>query len=197
MKEIKPEANLLKYYLASFWLTLIISLLAVFIPMFFAPFPLNAILFWTVVALIAAGVPFIFWIPAFYRELDYSIEDDVVRSKKGVFFKKRVTVPFTKITNVDITQGPLQRYFNIGTIHVQTAGASVASGQNPELKMEGIRELDALRDEIMDRVKTFYRKQNAAAEVKAEDAQTLAQDDSTLMKILQELTAIRKGLENK
>jgi len=69
------------------------------------------------------------WIPAFYRSLEYVVDSDSVRMKKGVFWRKRVAVPYPKITNVDVTQGPIQRMFSIGTIHVQTAGA----GGNSEL----------------------------------------------------------------
>ncbi|MFQ5917784.1 MAG: PH domain-containing protein [Candidatus Binatia bacterium] len=68
-------------------------------------------------------VPILLWIPAFYKSLEYIIDSDSVKIRKGVFWRKRVAVPYQKITNVDITQGPVQRMFNIGTIHVQTAGA--------------------------------------------------------------------------
>jgi membrane protein YdbS with pleckstrin-like domain len=80
-------------------------------------------------AICAAGwvvvlLPFLPWIPSYYRSLEYAIGEDSVVMKKGVFWRKRVTVPYGKITNVDVTQGPVQRHFNIGTVHVQTAGAS-------------------------------------------------------------------------
>ena len=63
----------------------------------------------------------IIWIPAAFNALEYYIDDEGVKMRCGVVWKKQVTVPYSKITNVDITQGPMQRYYNIGTIHVQTA----------------------------------------------------------------------------
>ena len=195
--KIKPEVELRKYYFASFWICFIGLLLIIIIPGVFAPFPVNATLFWCAAAVFIIGIPFLFWIPVYFRELDYEIEDDIVRGKKGVFFKKRVTVPFTKITNVDITQGPLERYYNIGSIHIQTAGAPSASGQAAELKLEGIRDLEKIKDEIMNRVKNFYLKQNVTPSAEGSPEKSTSGDDSTMTKILQELTAIRKGLENK
>ena len=70
---------------------------------------------------------------------------------RGVFWKKNITVPFTKITNVDVTQGPLQRLFNIGTINVQTAGAGGAQGARPELVFVGTRDLEGIKETIMER----------------------------------------------
>ena len=193
--EIKPEISLKKYYLASFWISFILIITSVTVPIKFAPFPLSAILFWTAIAVIIAGVGFLIWIPAFFRELEYAIEEDIVRGKKGVFFKKRVTVPFTKITNIDITQGPMQRFFNIGSIHVQTAGATGPSGHNPELRIDGIADCDKLKDEIMTRVKGFLLKHNSSTIQTSAPAENIPGENPTLVKILDELTAIRKALE--
>ena len=82
-----------------------------------------------------------FWIPAYFKTLEYILDDETVKKNNGVFWKKRVTVPYHKITNVDVTQGPIERKYNLGTIHVQTAGAGGAQGAKAELRMNGIREL--------------------------------------------------------
>ena len=93
------------------------------------------------------------WIPAAFRVLEYTIDEDGVKMSGGVVWKKHVTVPYAKITNVDITRGPLQRYYNIGTIHVQTAGAAGKQGEKAELKLAGIRELEKVRKVIVDNIK--------------------------------------------
>ena len=100
-------------------------------------------------------VPILLWIPAFYRSLEYVVDSDSVKSKKGVFWRERVTVPYPKITNMDVTQGPVQRMFNIGTIYVQTAGAGGAPGAQAELKLLGVRDLEGLKDTIMERVRGY------------------------------------------
>lgn len=136
---------------------------------------------------------FLLWIPAFYKSLEYVIDSDSVKMKKGVFWKKRVTVPFTKITNLDVTQGPVQRAFDIGTIHVQTAGAGGPEGARAELKLLGVRDLDQVKDTIMERVRgyTILRPD----EVKQKVAE---QSDSEIFaRMLKELTAIREVLEKK
>ena len=104
------------------------------------------------VGLLIIMAPVGLWIPAFWKSLQYVIDIDSVRMRKGVFWKKHVTVLYSKITNVDVTQGPLQRVFDIGTVHVQTAGAGGLEGAGAELTMLGVRDLNGLRNTILERV---------------------------------------------
>ena len=103
---------------------------------------------WLVIMILTAV-----WIPAAFKALEYTIDEDGVKMKGGVVWKKYVTVPYSKITNVDITRGPLQRLFNIGTIHVQTAGAAGKQGEKAELKLAGIRDLEKVREVIIENIK--------------------------------------------
>ncbi|MHC4338464.1 MAG: PH domain-containing protein [Planctomycetota bacterium] len=136
---------------------------------------------------------FLLWIPAFYKSLEYVIDSDSVKMNKGVFWKKRVTVPFTKITNLDVTQGPVQRAFDIGTIHVQTAGAGGPEGARAELKLLGVRDLDQVKDTIMERVRGYtILKPDEVKQKVAEQS-----DSEIFARMLKELTAIRDVLEKK
>jgi len=133
------------------------------------------------------------WIPAFYASLQYVIDDDTVKAQGGVLWKRYVTIPFTKITNLDITQGPVQRIFGIGTIHVQTAGASGQQATRAELRMLGVSNLQEVKERIMERIKAFTL--HGTAQVKVEPAgQSQLQ---VLQGILNELVAIRGALQNK
>ena len=138
-------------------------------------------------------MPILLWMPAFYRSLEYVIDIDCVRMKKGVFWRKRVTVPYPKITNVDVTQGPVQRMFNIGIIRVQTAGAGGAQGAKAELRLLGVRDLEGLKDSIMGRVRgyTLSRSEEVKKEVVDES------NSEILRHMLKELTTIREVLEKK
>jgi membrane protein YdbS with pleckstrin-like domain len=96
--------------------------------------------------------PFLAWIFPYHRSLEYTIGDDSMKSKSGVIWKKQTNVPYGKITNIDITQGPLERKYNLGTIHIQTAGAGGAQGALSELTMRGMKEHEKLRDIILERL---------------------------------------------
>jgi len=46
----------------------------------------------------------------------------------GVFTKKRVTIPYTRVQNINIANGIFDRLFKIYTVKVETAGASGTGG---------------------------------------------------------------------
>jgi len=133
------------------------------------------------------------WIPTFFSSLEYIVDNDSVKVKAGVFWKKRVTVPYTKITNIDVTQGPLQRMFEIGTIHVQTAGAGGTQGAQAELKLLGVRDLDEVKDAIMARVRSYTISRPEQIKEKVPEESDL----KIFRRMLEELTAIRELLQNK
>jgi len=133
------------------------------------------------------------WIPAFYKSLEYVIDSDSVKAKAGVFWRKHVTIPYTKVTNLDVTQGPIERIFDIGTIHVQTAGAGGQQGAKAEQKLVGIRNLDGLKDTIMERIRDY----TIAGLDKSKEAVAQEEGSQIFERILKELKAIRQVLENK
>lgn len=132
------------------------------------------------------------WIPAFYRSLEYSIDEDAVRCNSGVFWKRRVTVPYSKITNVDVMQGPVQRMYGVGSVHVQTAGAGGTQGGMAELAFLGVRNLEGVREAIMNRVKAGAAAVPAPAEADRGSSAGVPQE-----RILAELRAIRAVLEKR
>ena len=142
---------------------------------------------WLVIMILVA-----IWIPAAFKALEYTIDDDGVKMHGGVVWKKYVTVPYSKITNVDITRGPLQRLYNIGTIHVQTAGAAGKQGEKAELKLTGIRDLEKIREVIIENIKDLNYP--GSARIKKE----LPYDGDAVVKdILNELRDIKDILREK
>ena len=109
--------------------------------------PIGFSIVWLISLIIA-----LIWVPAAYRAIEYFIQQDSVKMKGGVFWRKHVTIPNRKITNIDITQGPFERFLKIGTIHVQTAGAGGQQGQKAELKISGVREMGTIRDAIINNI---------------------------------------------
>ena len=143
---------------------------------------------WLVVMLLV-----LVWIPLFHGSLEYVIDSDGVKGSKGVLWKKQVTVPFAKMTNLDVTRGPLQRLAGIGTIHVQTAGMGGPEGTRAELKLLGVREIEQTKERIMERVRGFTA---GGRQVVAEKAAAGGESD-VFERMLEELSAIREALEKR
>ena len=186
---VRPEKEH-KTVMFAVWSIILVSGLVFCIPfLLFIPdyegklvFGILLIVFCVIMAL------YYIWIPAFFNTLEYSIDSEAVKMNRGVFWKRRVTVPYNKITNVDVSQGPLQRKFGLGTIHVQTAGAGGAQGAQAELRMIGIKDFEGLKDIIMEGVRGF-------SSLQLEKTTAEISDPDTLVSILEELRAIRRVLE--
>jgi membrane protein YdbS with pleckstrin-like domain len=185
---VKPDRGqrtvwLIHWSLWFFPVLVCLLILMVIDPLVFALCALGWVLFM---------VPLGLWLPAYFRSLDYAIGNDAIKGQRGVFFKRSVIMPYHKITNVDITHGPLQRKFGVGYLHCQTAGAGGQQGGRAELKMEGLRDLEQTREAIMERVAGA-----ALAGVKAAGSPAAAGQADSREPILAELKKIREVLERR
>ncbi len=67
------------------------------------------------------------WPAARYRHLRYLVEEDGLRIRRGVFWRKVIWIPITRVQHTDVSQGPIQRKYSLGTLTVHTAGTAGAS----------------------------------------------------------------------
>lgn len=83
--------------------------------------------------------------------------DRSMRIRRGVLILHEMTITFENVQNVTVEQGPLQRWFGIGSVVVQTAGGSAGkdgqSGTTHQGVIEGIGNAAEVRDLIMARVR--------------------------------------------
>ena len=89
----------------------------------------------------------VYWIRRFYDSISYTLAKTEVVWRRGVWFKNTGIVPYSRITNVDIAQGPISRSLGIAALKVQTAGYS--GERKAEIKLEGIENSEELREFIM------------------------------------------------
>ena len=180
-KTFRPEPQLKKVYYTYLVLIFVFSFLPWYIPiLIFSPLIVSALI---------GGVGLIiflfivYWIRRYYTTIAYRITDREVIWQRGVWFKNTGIVPFDRITNVDISQGPISRSFGIGTLKIQTAGYSTQS--SPEIKIVGIKHFEELRDIIMKYVEG--KKAGEVGRYESKGTQEL---------ILDEVVKIRRLLED-
>jgi len=91
------------------------------------------------------------WISSYFKSIKYMVSDDFIRIQKGVFWKGLSTIPFEKVQNIEIHQGPIERSFGLGKILVHTAGYS---GQTTaEGIIKGIIDFQKFAAALTDKVK--------------------------------------------
>jgi len=82
-----------------------------------------------------------YWIPKYYKSMEYTITDKEIIWNRGVWFKKSTHIHFNRITDFRITQGPIARRLGIYSIAVHTAGTGTAL---PEMWIHGVKEPEEL-----------------------------------------------------
>lgn len=183
-EEFKPSPQLKKLYFIYLVLIIFVGILSWYIPVLItAPFVITLIFSVPVLFVLVFTV---YWIPKYYDSISYKLTEEEVVWKRGVWFRKTGIVPYNRIANIDIAQGPISRMFGIAVLRIHTAGYSAPSGGGgslAEIKIEGMKQFEELRDLIME----FVRGKRPAA------VETYGKDFDA--RILDELVKIRKLLE--
>jgi membrane protein YdbS with pleckstrin-like domain len=67
------------------------------------------------------------WPAARHKRLRYLVDEGGLRIRRGVFWRKVIWIPISRVQHIDVSQGPVQRLFSLATLRVHTAGTSGAS----------------------------------------------------------------------
>lgn len=112
-------------------------------------FSLTVRLFWPFVPLlvIVAGAALAWrWPVLAYRHLRFGVDETGIAIESGVIWRSRIALPRVRIQHTDVSQGPLERRYGIGTLKLYTAGSRHTKIELPGLKHE---EAIALRDALL------------------------------------------------
>jgi membrane protein YdbS with pleckstrin-like domain len=117
--------------------------------------------FWPIIINLVWLVPLLIYIPFEFRSIEYSVKAETgetmpeIYVKRGVITVSRKHVPFRTITNISSKAGVFDRLFNIGSVHIETAGYSGSHQTGPEVKLEGIVFYEEVRDFILNELRKF------------------------------------------
>jgi membrane protein YdbS with pleckstrin-like domain len=75
----------------------------------------------------------------------YRLDEGGIEIRRGVFWRRVTSVPRSRVQHTDVSQGPLERRYGLGTLVVYTAGADHAKVSLPGLSHD---EAVALRDRL-------------------------------------------------
>ncbi len=86
------------------------------------------------------------WPPLAYRYLRFGVDGTGIAIESGVLWRSRIALPRVRIQHTDVSQGPLERRYGIGTLTLYTAGS-----RHTRIELPGLRHEDAiaLRDALL------------------------------------------------
>jgi hypothetical protein len=73
------------------------------------------------------------WPEISYRHTFYRVDSQGIEIRRGVFWRRTITVPKSRVQHTDVSQGPLQRRYALGTLVIYTAGTDHAKVDLPGL----------------------------------------------------------------
>jgi membrane protein YdbS with pleckstrin-like domain len=88
------------------------------------------------------------------QALKYWLEESGLHVNQGVYFLKRKTIPYDKITDLVLSQGPLLRALGLWQINVETAGSNQ---QRSEAVLLGVKNPEEVKAKIIEAREAFRR----------------------------------------
>lgn len=96
---------------------------------------------WVGVVLAVGGVAFgallawlaVSWPAIAYRHWSYRLDEQGIEIRSGVVFRRVTTVPRSRVQHTDVSRGPIERRFHLGTLTIYTAGTEHARVDLPGL----------------------------------------------------------------
>ena len=71
-----------------------------------------------------------YWWPGVsYRYASYRVDGLGIEIRRGVIWRRVITVPRSRVQHTDVAQGPLERSYGLGTLLIHTAGTDHARVQ--------------------------------------------------------------------
>ena len=114
-------------------------LVAIFAPI---PFWVKTVLIGLVWPAAAAGLGWLAhqWPVVVHRHATYRVDAEGIEIAKGVVWRRVINVPLSRVQHTDVSQGPIERNFDLSTLHVFTAGTD-----NAEVTLGGLAHETAMK----------------------------------------------------
>jgi membrane protein YdbS with pleckstrin-like domain len=79
------------------------------------------------------------WPARAYQFTFYRVDDQGIEIRKGVYWRVVINVPRSRVQHIDVSQGPLERRYGLGTLVIYTAGT-----EHAKVELEGLEHGRAL-----------------------------------------------------
>ena len=163
-RSFRPAAGFLGYLKFHFWVgVLLIDALVLALWIVAAVnVPLAGFILAPVALLVVVLPDVVAWVALHLRHdvTWYVLSDRSLGIRRGIWIVQETTITYENVQNVEVKQGPLQRYFGIANVIVETAGGGGSDGDGTGAHVgliEGVADAQSIRDLVMARVRRSRR----------------------------------------
>lgn len=155
---------------------------------------------WTYYLLGCIAIPPLFPIlvfPAYFRfhTMRYRFTEEGISMRWGILFRREIIVNYARIQDIHLRSNIVERWLGLARILIQTASGS----SNAEMTLEGIKEYEAVRDFLYNRMRGV--KDHGPKSAASTASQAGGGDNTELALLLREiateLRAVRRELETR
>jgi hypothetical protein len=153
--------------------------------------PHPALFSYYVLRSLLTGPALVFTLPYLffrYYSLRYRFDEEGIHMRVGVLFRREVNLTYSRIQDIHLRSGLIQRWFGLANLEVQTASGSVGA----EVVIEGFKEFEAIRDFLYTRMRGGSKPAAAQAPLGRESDDMLG----LLRAIRDELKRTRERMES-
>jgi uncharacterized membrane protein YdbT with pleckstrin-like domain len=97
---------------------------------------------------IVAALPYLYFR---YHTLRYRFDEEGIHMRVGILFRREVNLTYSRIQDIHLRSGLIQRWLGLADVQVQTASGS----SGPELVVEGFKEFEFIRDFLYTRMRGY------------------------------------------
>lgn len=80
------------------------------------------------------------WPARAYQHTSYRVDDQGIEIRRGVYWQVVINVPCSRVQHIDVSQGPIERRYGLGTLVIYTAGT-----EHAKVELEGLEHGRALQ----------------------------------------------------
>jgi putative membrane protein len=116
------------------------------------------------------ALPFVL-VPLYFRfhTLHFRFDAEGVSMGYGILFRREMHLTYARMQDIHMSQNLVERWLGIGTVTIQTAGA----GEGGDMKLEGLRNFEAVRDYLYARMRGVREKALVPGESHSTEEQLL------------------------
>lgn len=131
-------------------------------------------------------------LPAYFRyhTMRYRFTDEGISMSWGILFRRETIINYARIQDIHLRSNFVERWLGLARVLVQTASGNASA----ELSLEGLKEFEAVRDFLYERMRGVKDPVKAAAAPALSDA-SRTELAATLREVAAELRATRLALQ--
>lgn len=134
-----------------------------------------------------------------YRTLRYRFDEEGVSMSWGALFRREIHLTYARVQDIHLASNLVERWLGLARIEIQTASGSAKA----EMTLEGILEIEAVRDFLYSRMRGMRGQAKAPAEAVAGAPATVPSaasstrgDDAELAALLREVAGELRALRS-